>query len=251
MPVELERLSSESWAPPWVKHEHLARYLFARDLAEGRSVVDCACGDGTSSRLLGERADRVWGFDVSSEAITLASKVNGGGNIEYERADATDLSLATGTATMYVSLETIEHLPDVERFLEEAVRVLDRELGLFVCSTPDREVYSPGNRLEDTPWNSFHLREYSVTEFGTLLRRFFADVEMFGQNPTSPILTAMKHRAGRRLPGNTMVRVNQALKLPRLFHDRLEQHRVQPMAARKRYEYLVAVCRSTSPATER
>ena len=172
MAVEAERLSGDAWAPPWVRHEHMARYLFACDVTVGRLVIDCACGDGTSTRLLSKRSERVWGFDLAEAIVEKSRAANDDPNVSYGVADASALPLPDGAANAYVSLETIEHLPDEVAFLDEVVRVLDRRDGIFVCSTPDRDVYSPGNGPTDQPWNQFHLREYNASEFGALLRRF-------------------------------------------------------------------------------
>lgn len=200
MSVEQERLS-DAWAPPWVRHEHLARYLFARDLlVEGSTVaVDCACGDGTSSVIFAERARHVWAFDIDPDAITTAREQKAVANVQYGVADAVALPLPAATAHAFVSFETIEHLADDEAFLREVVRVLDPS-GFFVCSTPDREVYSPGNGPADTPWNEFHVHEYAPDEFVALLSRHFARVEMYGQNEKRRGITAAKHRLARMLP---------------------------------------------------
>ena len=47
---------------------------------------------------------------------------------------------------------------------------------------------------------------------------------------------------GRILPWNLMVRVNQALKLPRFLHDSPGRHAVVAADKARRYEILVAVC---------
>ena len=176
----------------------MARYLFARELVEAQTVVDCACGDGTSSRLLADRAARVWAFDVSAEAIETARDAHDAVNIEFAVADAASLPLDDGVATAYVSLETIEHLPDDRAFLREVVRVLDKQRGFLVCSTPDREVYSPGDNPGAEPWNQFHSREYSSPEFMELLGRFFSSIELYGQNPKLRSTTRLKARLGPR-----------------------------------------------------
>jgi ubiquinone/menaquinone biosynthesis C-methylase UbiE len=242
MRIERERVAAEGWFPNWIRHEHLARYGFAASYAPGKDVVDCACGDGSSSRMLAEaRAARVFAFDLAEEAVAAAAASRPHPNVRYEAADATSLPLVNGAADLYVSLETIEHLPDERAFLAEVVRVL-RPRGLFICSTPDRDVYSPGHNPETRPWNRFHVREHTQAELAELLRSYFGDVLLFGQNRKSARLTALKAQLGRSLPMDAMVRVNQALKLPRLAYDQVEDHLVVPADPRYRYEIVVAVC---------
>jgi ubiquinone/menaquinone biosynthesis C-methylase UbiE len=246
--IERERVTSSGRFPPWIKHEHLARYLFAAERAAGKVVVDCACGDGTCARLMAPRARHVYGFDLSDEAVSDARARTDRPNLSFTAADATALPLPKDTADLYVSLETIEHLPDQDAFLREVARVLKPE-GEFICSTPDRAVYSPGNTLSSQPWNRFHLREYTQAEFTELLERYFERVELYGQNPKSPSLVAIRFAIGKRVPGHLVVRAVQAAKLPRYLHDRLEHHPVMPVTRGRCYELLTAICSGPLRAT--
>ncbi len=238
MPIERERVTTSGFFPPWIRHEHFARYAFAAEVASGKTVVDCACSDGTYAGVLARRAGAVHGFDLSAEAIAEARRVNAAPNVHYEVGDALALPLPDGFAEVFVSLETIEHLPDAPAFLREIVRVLDPR-GVLVCSTPDRDVYSPGNGADSTPWNRFHIREYTRDE---LLRGFFAQVTLYGQNPKRPAVVSAKRALGRLLSAHLMVRCNQAFKLPRFLHDPPARHAVVPADPSRRYEILVAVC---------
>ncbi len=143
-----ERVTFSGHQPPWIRHEHLARYLFASERVEGKVVVDCACGDGTCARILAPRARNVWAFDLSEDAVRNARAATDAENVRFAVAGATALPVPDSSADTYVSLETIEHLPDQDAFLAEVVRVL-KPSGEFVCSTPDRDVYSPGNTLDE------------------------------------------------------------------------------------------------------
>jgi SAM-dependent methyltransferase len=240
--IERERVTSDAGFPPWIRHEHDARYRFAAERAGGRVVVDCACGDGTCARIIGDRARTVDGFDLSESTIESARSTTAGGNVRFAAADATALPVPDDFAELYVSLETIEHLPDQEAFLREVVRVL-KHGGELVCSTPDRDVYSPGNSLHSRPWNRFHVRELTQVELVKLLSRYFEVVDLFGQNPKSPGLVDLRVAVGQRLPSHLMVRINQALKLPRYLYDRPDRHLVLPASESRRYEILIAVCR--------
>jgi ubiquinone/menaquinone biosynthesis C-methylase UbiE len=242
MPVERERATQERFLPPWVRHEHLARYAFAARYVPGRVVVDCACGDGTGARTFAEHgAARVHAFDVSPPAVADAARARAGDRLTFGVADATRLPLADAVADVYVSLETIEHLEEPERFLREAARVVTPG-GRFVCSTPDRRVYNPGRTLQDRPWNRYHVREWALPELVETLGRHFGRVELFGQNPKRPARVACMQAAGRALPGYGAVRMQQLAKLRWFVRDRPAHHAVVPMRPDRVFEYVVAVC---------
>jgi hypothetical protein len=61
--------------------------------------------------------------------------------------------------------------------LFECRRVL-RKNGLFICSTPNRRVFSPS---VDKPPNPFHIKEFWPEEFCSLLCRYFVDITLYGQ----------------------------------------------------------------------
>ena len=247
MAGETERVSQAGHAPPWTRHEHQARYEFAATYAPGLDVVDCASGDGTCGGLMAEAgAWRVLGFDLSEAAVSDARRSQSRANLEFAVADATALPLPPGSSDLFVSLETIEHLDDERSFLAEVVRVL-RGTGTFICSTPDRDVYSPGNKLGSRPWNRFHTRERSQGEFVDLLSDYFASVTLFGQNRKSARFTSLRCQLGKRIPADLVVRATQFGKLPRFAYDQLDQHRVRPIQSGYRYEFLVAVCREPQP----
>lgn len=239
---ERERADEADFLPPWVRHEHLARYELAARRVQGRDVVDCACGDGTGSERYARAGARsVVAVDLSW-AHWLSTSAAGRPGVRFCAADAQSLPLRDDCADVVISLETIEHLPNADLFLAECVRVL-RDDGLLVCSTPDRYVYSPGIGADDPPWNRFHLHEFTAEEFTALAGRYFGDVEEFGQNPQSRLLCRWLDRLGGLLPAPGAVRLRQAMKLPRLLFDRPRHHRVVEAEPGRLYEYRVVTCR--------
>lgn len=228
--------------PVWIRHEHLARYRFAAGYVAGAVVVDCASGDGTGSELFARTAASVRAFDVSSEAVGVASRAHPAANLTFAVGDATNLPIPDRSVDIYISLETIEHVANDRACVREAARIL-KPGGLYICSTPDRTVCNPGTEIDDAPFNRFHIREYSRVEFAALLEAHFPRIEMFGQNPRSHVRTAAFARLGRIAPFRLAVKLNQMLKLPRFLTDTLERHAVLPADSARSWEYLVAVCR--------
>ena len=244
VPFEKERIGADQWLPIWVRNEHLARFRFAARFAPGKVVVDCASGDGMSSRLLAKAgAARVYGYDLSRKAVDYARRVNADANTEFEVASAMELPLDDEAADLFVSLETIEAYFDaVDDYLGEITRVL-RPNGELICSsTPNRLVYSPGHTLESRPWNPFHVHEYSPDQLERLLGSYFEQVQLLGQSFRSKRRTAAFNRMGRLLPFDLAVRANQASKIPRFAYDKVEHHAVVPLNGARDPECLVAVC---------
>lgn len=240
--TQKERMAGLGNVPRWVAYEHLARYEFASTFVKDRVVIDCACGAGIGSRLFAASGARqVEAFDIAAGSFAQPGTAREPGNLRFRVAGAQMLPMPDQSADVYVSLETIEHLDDDRTFLAEVRRVLKPD-GVFVCSTPDRTVTNPGRRLPDRVWNRFHLREYSRDEFVALLQTAFEEVQMHGQNPQSAAWVKLIGVAGRFIPLHGAVRLNQALKAPKLFTAKPEQHLVLPEQGRI-FEYLVAVCR--------
>ena len=138
--------------------EHLGRYRFAKERVRGR-VLDVACGTGYGTKMLG-----AIGVDRSRGALKYAADRY---PAWYVAADAGRLPFGRIFDTL-VSFETIEHVPDPERFVSECARVLRRG-GSFIVSTPNRELWSPRS---PRPCQRHHVREFNRREFLEVLRPF-------------------------------------------------------------------------------
>ena len=243
MAIQAERLEDQTFIPPWVRFEHLARYEFAAQYVKGKTVIDCACGDGTGSEIfLKAGAEHLLAFDLSDAAVEKAKARCASMKAEAQACSGENLPIPQQFSDVYICLETIEHIEQDQKILQEAVRVLKPE-GIFICSTPNRTVTNPGTLISDKPWNQFHIREYSQEEFIALLKSAFCRIELYGQNQKRRLKTHLMESLAKILPKHGAVQLNQIMKFPWLFCDRLEYHRVQVLDDQWDYEYVVAVCR--------
>ena len=155
--------------------EHIYRYRFATRFVRNKRVLDVACGDGYGTRaLLQAGAASAIGVDISQETCSAARAKHG---IDARPGDAQDMPLPDHSADVVVSFETIEHVEDPERFLDEVLRVLTPQ-GTLIISTPDKTVYAESGRS-----NPFHFSEMSRREFFSLLERRFGRVSKYLQRP--------------------------------------------------------------------
>ncbi|WP_048745176.1 methyltransferase domain-containing protein [Paenibacillus sp. P22] len=164
-----------------VLQEHVARYELACRYAEGKVVLDAACGAGYGSLMLQQAgASAVVGMDISEVSVQKAAHDYGRENIAFRAGDVNNLDVEDEQFDVVVSFETIEHIRHGSVWIKEAARVL-KDQGLFIVSTPNRSVTNPGSYFDEKPLNHYHEYEYSSGEFfGELLKQFDL-VELFGQ----------------------------------------------------------------------
>ena len=239
----MERLALHRFASPWLRNQHVARYRWAAGYAAGKRVLDLASGAGYGSGILNARDARwVVSADLSPEAFQEAElPASGAGALRGVLADASRLPFRDRSFDLYVSFETIEHVGNDHAVVREARRILAPG-GVFICSTPEREVISPGRTLEDRPDNPFHVREYSRSEFEALLRTGFDHLEWYGQTPASEghkrrleALAGMAPLAARKL--------HQVRNILRLPGEGEARHAPYPLRGASGWpEVLIAVC---------
>ena len=173
--MEHERFQPGFEGEIWYEHWH--RYHFALPLAAGRRVLDIACGEGYGSSLLATRAASVLGVDVSADTLAQARRRYGEtANLEYREGRCEAIPCDDASVDLLVSFETLEHIAEPERLLDEARRVLAPG-GLALISTPNREVYSDRSGYR----NPYHVREFYRDEFAAMLQARFDGVAVFGQ----------------------------------------------------------------------
>jgi SAM-dependent methyltransferase len=170
-----ERFTPECVREIWYEHYH--RYAFALSLAEGKRVLDAACGEGYGSALLARCARHVLGVDISIEAISHANKRYAAqqANLSFRQADVAALdALPSASFDLICSFETLEHLQAQEAMLAGFRRLLAPG-GVLLVSTPDRHNYSdvPGFK------NEHHVRELYRPEFEAMLATEFREVRLY------------------------------------------------------------------------
>jgi O-antigen biosynthesis protein len=152
-----------------LERQHIARYRFASGFANGKAVLDIACGSGYGASLLKDAgASRVIGVDIHPETIALCKREHVRDDLEFAVGD-----IATFRADCPVELitcfETIEHTRDYE----EGLKNLNRNLkggGVLLISTPNRMLTSPrATKLSDPPRNPYHTQEFLLGEISDLL----------------------------------------------------------------------------------
>ncbi len=167
-----ERLIPELHYQSLTYGEHLARYKAALGLVKNKVVLDVASGAGYGSALLAEQAKKVIGIDYDPQAVNYAASLYKKGNLSFELANAEALPCADQSVDVVVSLETIEHLPHPEKFVQEVIRVL-KPKGVFYVSTPNDDEYIEGN--------TFHLHEFRFKELHELMQKYFKHTHYYYQ----------------------------------------------------------------------
>jgi len=166
MKVTGERVASPEagFNPTWQRH--VAAYKLSEPhLPDGR-VLDLGCGVGHSFHLLAPR--ETVGVDIDPGALA-------GQQRETVVADMRELPFADGSFASVLSVQSLEHVPDPERVVDEVCRVLTGD-GVAVFVTPNRLTLGRPDEIIDP----YHCVEFDAEELGALCERRFEHVEVLG-----------------------------------------------------------------------
>jgi SAM-dependent methyltransferase len=156
--------SADGFNPTWQRH--VAAYaLTERFLPAGR-IVDLGCGVGHSYDLLAPR--ETVGVDRDPAALVGQAR-------ETVTADMRRLPFADRSFNGAIAVHSVEHVPDPERMLAEAARVV-RPAGLAVFVTPNRLTFARADEVIDP----YHYLEFSPEELLAACEPHFEAVELAG-----------------------------------------------------------------------
>jgi arsenite methyltransferase len=97
------------------------------NLSDGERVLDIGCGPGYLCESMGEIVGRhgaVVGIDISSDLIALCNRRKASTQLSYAVGDATNVNQTDASFDVVVCTQVAEYVPDVDRVLSEAFRVL-------------------------------------------------------------------------------------------------------------------------------
>src|SRR4051812_6147689 len=166
---------------PWTEdtqviYEHYHRYAFASRFATGKRVLDLASGEGYGSALMAGPATEVVGLELDPAAVEHARRNYPG--VRFEVGSITDPAALDGERFDVITcFEAIEHVEAQDRLME-LVRNRLAPGGIFLCSTPDIEVYTHDHGNE----NPYHVHELTEPAFRALLAGSFEHVVLLRQN---------------------------------------------------------------------
>ena len=107
-----------------------------KNIPKESRIRDCGCGTGLSSYLLSKLEFNVTGIDISNMFISKAKeKYSDQGKIKYYVENIDDMSFSDDYYDAVCCYNTLEHVCDVEKSLNEMCRVLKKG-GLLIILTP-------------------------------------------------------------------------------------------------------------------
>ncbi len=168
-------------------HEAGYREVAAR-IGPGR-VLDVGCGTGDETLRLAAPGRLLVGVDYDADATRAAARR--GASLRTAAMDGARLGFAGGSFRWVCSSHLIEHFTMPEAHVAELARVCADDGTVFVV-TP--------NRPADFE-NPFHVYLFEAPHLQSLLRCFFADVEVWGIEGDDAFQAdfATRRAAGRRL----------------------------------------------------
>jgi len=161
-----ERLVTTCHRP--LVYEHLHRYAVAFGLAQGKRVLDIACGEGYGSNLLAFVASKVIGVDLDAATIAHAKAKYQRANLDFAKGSCIQIPCEDHSIDLVASFETIEHISEHAAFLSEIKRVLAPG-GILVISSPHKAEYQKVSEAA----NPFHEAELDHDEFVQLITNTF------------------------------------------------------------------------------
>lgn len=150
--------------------------------ARPTSILDVGCGEGVLTQRWAQRlpAGRVVGLDLDDPRLAAEWSARRRENLQFITGEAAELPFAAGEFDLVAAIETLEHVGEPRRALEEMARVAARHL---LVSVPREPLWRMLNlvrgayvgRLGNTPG---HVNHWSRSGLARLLTEHGELVEL-------------------------------------------------------------------------
>jgi ubiquinone/menaquinone biosynthesis C-methylase UbiE len=172
--IAVERLDLEQSNDRLQVALHQQRYDFVlARISPEDSVLEVGTGTGGFSPMVAGRCKEFTGLEYDAGACELTRRrLHGRGAVS--QGDAQAMPFQSGSFSMVVCLEVLEHLADYRRAVGEIHRCL-RPDGRAMISVPYRRRGGPN------PGNRFHIYEPGARELMAAFSQYFSRVEAFYQ----------------------------------------------------------------------
>jgi SAM-dependent methyltransferase len=216
--------SAGGFNPTYQRHVAAYRLGGAR-LGPGR-VLDLGCGVGHSYAELAPR---------ETVGTDIAAAVLAGQHRETVVADMRELPFGDGSFASVFSVHSVEHVPDPERVIAEAMRVLEPG-GRAVFVTPNRLTFGRPDEIIDP----YHYIEFDADQLRGLCAPF-ARVEVLGLFGSQRYLALVdtEHAELDRLLALDPLRLRRFVPrrgMQRLYDWRLSRSRAAPLPGAEQIE---------------
>jgi SAM-dependent methyltransferase len=105
-------------------------------------MLDVGCGEGAVTRELGKEVGEIFALDILRENLLRFRKAllasDFGFRIHLVQGSAANLPFKNSAFDRVVTVETIEHLQELEKSFQEMCRVLKEKEGELIISCPNR-----------------------------------------------------------------------------------------------------------------
>lgn len=125
------------------KQEYRLRSLTQSVTLKKGTLLDIGCGGGRISETLPYYFPKIsiYGCDVSVTAIKYARKI-GSGKVKYSEIKDKQLPYKSNFFDACICLDVLEHIPDVDFFLEEVKRILKKNGAFFLIVPCEGEKFT-------------------------------------------------------------------------------------------------------------
>lgn len=182
-------------------------------------MLEAGCGEGFGAEILAERADHVVGIDLKPALLIHARSRYPSSNLDFQVMDCGRLGFQSASFDAVVCNELLEHLPDPDVYIDEALRVLTAN-GLFICATTNAELTF--HKADGSPLNRNHFQEYSPGSFRKLYHSRFPQVGFFGLHFGSHTRKFMNNLPSRALEW-LLMRLRLKHKIPYKYRSVIRQ----------------------------